>query len=94
MTNGHVVDGASKILVTLSSGKVIPAKVVAIHPKVDLALLKITPPYPLEKASIGDSSKVEVGQWVLAMGESVRIGQHGHGGYRERQGPFSGPGTR
>jgi serine protease Do len=68
VTNAHVVDGASRILVTLSTGKVLNAKVIAVHPKVDLALLKIIPPYPLQKARLGDSSKLQVGEWVLAMG--------------------------
>ncbi len=68
VTNAHLVDGASKILVTLSSGKVLNAKVMAVHPKVDLALLKVTPPYPLQKARIGDPAKLQIGEWVLAVG--------------------------
>jgi serine protease Do len=92
VTNGHVVDGASKILVTLSSGKVVPAKVVAIHPKVDLALLKIAPPYQLQKASIGDSSKVEVGQWVLAMGNPFGLGSTVTVGIVSGKGRFLGLG--
>jgi serine protease Do len=92
VTNGHVVDGASKILVTLSSGKVVTAKVVAIHPKVDLALLKITPPYPLQKAAIGDSSHVEVGQWVLAMGNPFGLGSTVTVGIVSGKGRFLGLG--
>jgi serine protease Do len=75
VTNSHVVEGASKILVTLSSGTVESAKVVAVHPRVDLALLKINPPYPLKKAKIGDSSKVQVGEWVLAVGNPFGLGR-------------------
>jgi serine protease Do len=74
-TNAHVVEGASKILVTLSTGKVVTAKVVAVHPKVDLALIKIKPPYPLKTARIGDSSKVQVGEWVLAVGNPFGLGR-------------------
>lgn len=92
VTNGHVVDGASKILVTLSSGKVVPAKVVAIHPKVDLALLKITPPYQLQKALIGDSSRVEVGEWVLAMGNPFGLGSTVTVGIVSGKGRFLGLG--
>ncbi len=92
MTNGHVVDGASKILVTLSSGKVVTAKVVAIHPKVDLALLKIAPPYTLQKAAIGDSSHVEVGQWVLAMGNPFGLGSTVTVGIVSGKGRFLGLG--
>jgi serine protease Do len=92
VTNGHVVDGASKILVTLASGKVVTAKVVAIHPKVDLALLKIAPPYPLQRASIGDSSFVEVGQWVLAMGNPFGLGSTVTVGIVSGKGRFLGLG--
>ena len=80
VTNAHVAEGASKILVTLSTGKVMNAKVIAVHPKVDLALLRITPPYPLQKARLGDSSKLQVGEWVLAMGNPFGLGSTGHGG--------------
>ncbi len=75
VTNGHVVEGAGKILVTLSTGQVESARVVAVHPKVDLALLKINPPYPLQKAKLGDSSKVQVGEWVLAVGNPFGLGK-------------------
>jgi serine protease Do len=75
VTNTHVVEGASKILVTLSSGKVCTAKVVAVHPKADLAVLEIKPPYPLQKARVGDSSKVQVGEWVIAMGNPFGLGR-------------------
>jgi serine protease Do len=92
VTNGHVVDGASKILVTLASGKVVTAKVVAIHPKVDLALLKIAPPYSLQRASIGDSSVVEVGQWVLAMGNPFGLGSTVTVGIVSGKGRFLGLG--
>lgn len=44
VTNAHVVEGAGKILVTFSTGKVVPAKIISIHPKVDLALIRVTPP--------------------------------------------------
>ncbi|MFC1834447.1 S1C family serine protease [Thermodesulfobacteriota bacterium] len=75
ITNAHVVEGAAKIQVTLSSGKVATAKVVAVHPKVDLALLKIDPPHPLKKAQVGDSSSVQVGEWVLAVGNPFGLGR-------------------
>ncbi len=74
VTNAHVAEGASKILVTLSTGKVVAARVIAVHPKVDLALIKVTPPFPLQKARIGDSSKLQVGEWVLAVGNPFGLG--------------------
>jgi len=70
-----VIEGAERILVTLSDGKVLPARQVAVHPKVDLALIKVTPPYPLKKARMGDSSMVQVGEWVLAVGNPFGLGR-------------------
>ncbi len=74
VTNAHVTEGANRILVTLSTGKVLAARVIAVHPKVDLALIKVTPPFPLQKARIGDSSKLQVGEWVLAVGNPFGLG--------------------
>ncbi len=92
VTNAHVAEGASKILVTLSTGKVLNAKVIAVHPKVDLALLKITPPYPLQKARLGDPSKLQVGEWVLAMGNPFGLGSTVTVGIVSGKGRFLGLG--
>ena len=92
VTNAHVAEGASKILVTLSTGKVLDAKVISVHPKVDLALLKITPPYPLQKARLGDSSKLQVGEWVLAMGNPFGLGSTVTVGIVSGKGRFLGLG--
>ena len=92
VTNAHVAEGASKILVTLSTGKVMNAKVIAVHPKVDLALLRITPPYPLQKARLGDSSKLQVGEWVLAMGNPFGFGSTVTVGIVSGKGRFLGLG--
>lgn len=75
VTNAHVVEGAGKILVTFSTGKVVPAKVLAVHPKVDLALISVPPPFPLKNSKIGDSSRVQVGEWVLAVGNPFGLGR-------------------
>ena len=92
VTNAHVVEGASKINVTLSDGKVVGAKLVAAHPKVDLALLKITPPYSLKKAKIGDSTNVQVGEWVLAVGNPFGLGRTVTVGIVSGKGRFLGLG--
>ena len=92
VTNAHVVEGAAKILVTLSSGKVVLAKTVAVHPDVDLALLKIKPPYRLEKVQLGDSSKVQVGEWVLAVGNPFGLGRSVTVGIVSGKGRFLGLG--
>lgn len=92
VTNAHVVEGAAKILVTLSSGKVYSAKIVAVHPRVDLALLKIEPPQSVQKASIGDSAKVQVGEWVLAVGNPFGLGRTVTFGIVSGKGRFIGLG--
>lgn len=93
VTNGHVVEGASKILVTLSSGKTCQASVVAVHPKVDLALVKIKPPHPVDKARIGTAKTVQVGEYVLAMGNPFGLGKTVTFGIVSGKGRFIGLGA-
>jgi serine protease Do len=92
VTNGHVVEGAGKILVTLSTGKVVPGKVLSAHPRVDLALIKIAPPHELKKANIGDSRQVQVGEWVLAVGNPFGLGRTVTVGIVSGKGRFVGLG--
>ena len=75
VTNAHVVEGADKIFVTLATGKVLDAVVVATHPRVDLALLKVDPPMGARAASLGRSDDVQVGEWVLAVGNPFGLGR-------------------
>ncbi len=75
VTNAHVVEGAEKIFVTLASGKVMNAEIVARHPRVDLALLKIDPPVGVREAFLGKSENVQVGEWVLAVGNPFGLGR-------------------
>jgi serine protease Do len=93
ITNAHVVEAAVKILVTLSTGKVVTAKVVAAHDKVDLALIKIDPPYKLKTAQLGDSESVEVGEWVLAVGNPFGLGSTATFGIVSGKGRFIGLGA-
>lgn len=92
VTNAHVVEGAGKILVTFSTGKVAQAKLVAIHPKVDLALIHVTAHYPLQKAKIGDSTNIQVGEWVLAVGNPFGLGRTVTVGIVSGKGRFIGLG--
>ncbi|MBF0138383.1 MAG: DegQ family serine endoprotease [Magnetococcus sp. DMHC-1] len=68
LTNNHVVENASEILVRLSNDEEYTAEVVGKDAKTDLALIRIRAPHPLPEASLGDSEKSEVGSWVLAIG--------------------------
>lgn len=68
ITNNHVISGASEIEVTLSTGKKYTADVVGTDPDKDLALIKLQNASGLKTASLGDSSKVKVGDQVVAIG--------------------------
>ncbi|MEY4642840.1 MAG: HtrA protease/chaperone protein [Pseudomonadota bacterium] len=67
VTNHHVVDGADDITVTLYDQRELRAKVVGTDESSDLALLKVES-QNLPVVELGDSSKLKVGEWVLAMG--------------------------
>lgn len=69
LTNQHVVEKAEKVTVTVPGVKgQIPAQIVGTDKQTDLALLRIEPPAPLAAAALGSSDAVQVGQWVLAVG--------------------------
>jgi serine protease Do len=68
LTNNHVVDGADKITVKLSDNKQYTAKVIGLDSKTDLALIKIDGAKDLVPLTLGDSDKMEVGDWVVAIG--------------------------
>ncbi len=78
VTNNHVVDGADKIFVNLqgSSGKAdsIEAKLIGSDSETDIALLKIETKSALPTLKFGNSDKVEVGEWVLAIGNPFGLG--------------------
>ena len=74
VTNNHVIANAEQILVTLSDNTSLQAKVVGRDPVSDLALLKVDPKKPLPAAAWGDSTKVTVGDWVLAIGNPFGLG--------------------
>lgn len=68
VTNNHVISGASKIEVALSTGKTYTADVVGTDADKDLALIKLQGASGLKTASLGDSSSVKVGDQVVAIG--------------------------
>jgi serine protease Do len=74
LTNNHVVDGASDIKVTLNDRRELQAKVIGTDAKTDVALLKIEAT-GLPSLAVGDSSKVEVGDVVFAIGDPFGIGE-------------------
>jgi len=74
VTNNHVVADAEKISVTLSDDSVHPAKLIGRDEKTDIALLKITTNKPLTSVPWGDSDKVRVGDWAVAIGNPFGLG--------------------
>jgi len=68
LTNYHVVDGAQKISVTLSDGKSYDAKVLGKDEKTDIAVIKIDAGQDLPAVTLGDSDRLDVGEWVMAIG--------------------------
>jgi serine protease Do len=68
LTNFHVAGGATKMEVTLADGSKYPAKLVGGDPKTDLAVIHISTKERLPHVTFGDSDKVQVGEWVVAIG--------------------------
>ncbi len=71
VTNQHVVEGATRVRVHLKDdppGEQYDAKVIGTDKETDLAVIKIEPKHPLPVAKIGNSDSLEVGDWVLAIG--------------------------
>ena len=68
LTNYHVAGGATKIQVVLADGSRYPATLVGGDPKTDLAVIKISAKEQLPHVTFGDSDKMEVGEWVVAIG--------------------------
>jgi serine protease Do len=68
LTNNHVVEKTDEIKVKLSNEKEFSAKIIGRDPKTDLALIRIETDEPLKPLPLGDSDKLEVGDWVVAIG--------------------------
>ena len=68
LTNRHVIEGADEVSVTFPGGKRYDAKIVGQDARTDVALIKIEPTDPLTVLPLGDSEKLEVGEWVMAVG--------------------------
>jgi serine protease Do len=74
LTNNHVVEKTEEIKVRLSDEKQYKAEIVGRDPKTDLALIKIKTNKALIPLSLGDSDKVDVGDWVVAIGNPFGLG--------------------
>ena len=74
VTNNHVIDGADEIVVMLTDGTRLPAKLVGADDKADLAVIKVDAGHPLPFVSFGDSDNAQVGDWVMAIGNPFGLG--------------------
>jgi serine protease Do len=74
VTNNHVIDGADEISIEFFDGKTLDAKLVGTDEKTDIALLKVETTEKLPFVAFGDSDKMRVGDWVMAMGNPLGQG--------------------
>lgn len=72
LTNNHVVEGAQQLLVSLPDGRSFPGKLLGGDPQTDLAVVQVTDGN-LPIAALGDSSKSQVGDWVVAIGNALAL---------------------
>ncbi len=73
LTNNHVIDGADKVEVAVGETEVFKARIVGRDPATDLALLKIDGPRPFPTLVLGDSDRIRVGEWVMAIGDPLQF---------------------
>jgi len=74
VTNNHVIADADEINVILNDGTKLPAELVGKDSKSDLALLRVHPAQPLKAVKFGDSDKLRLGEWVVAIGNPFSLG--------------------
>ena len=74
ITNNHVIADADEITVILTDGTRLKADVVGRDTKTDLAVLRVKPTKPLKAVKFGDSDKVRLGEWVIAIGNPFSLG--------------------
>lgn len=71
LTNHHVIEGAERIVVTLSDGRSFRGALVGTDPAIDVALIKVSAPARFPVAPLGDSDELRVGEWVCAIGNPL-----------------------
>jgi serine protease Do len=74
LTNNHVVEQTDEIRVRMADGKEFDAKIVGRDPMTDLALIRIKSDTPFIPLILGDSNRLEVGDWVIAIGNPFGLG--------------------
>jgi serine protease Do len=74
ITNNHVIADANEVTVIFTDGQKLKAEVVGKDAKVDVAVLRVKPDKPLKAVKFGDSEKMRVGDWVMAVGNPFGLG--------------------
>jgi serine protease Do len=74
VTNNHVIADADEVTVILNDGSRLKAEIIGRDTKVDLALLRVKPDKPLTAVHFGDSDKLRLGEWVVAIGNPFSLG--------------------
>jgi serine protease Do len=74
VTNNHVIADSDEVDVILNDGTNIKAEVIGKDTKTDLALLRFKPPHPVKAVKFGDSDKLRLGEWVIAIGNPFSLG--------------------
>jgi serine protease Do len=74
VTNNHVIADADEVSVILNDGTTLKAEIIGRDTKTDLALLKVTPTKPLKAVKFGDSDRLRLGEWVIAIGNPFSLG--------------------
>lgn len=74
VTNNHVISGADDIEVIMTDGRTFPAEVIGRDEATDLAVLRIEPDSPLPSVPFGNSDRLRIGDWVLAIGNPFGLG--------------------
>lgn len=92
LTNNHVIEGADEIIVTLDDGRAIEARIIGRDPKLDLAVLRLNKKDDYPSLDLGDSEKLEVGDWVVAIGNPFGLGHTVTAGIVSAKGRYLGAG--
>ncbi len=74
LTNNHVVEGMDEIKVKLTNNEEFTARIIGRDPKIDVALIKIDVKNKLPVVMLGDSDELEIGDWVVAIGNPFGLG--------------------
>ncbi len=74
VTNSHVIADSDEINVIFTDGSRLKAEVIGRDQKTDLALLRVKPSKPLKAVKFGDSDKIRLGEWVIAIGNPFSLG--------------------